>query len=278
MTLIESLVLALLHGLSRFLPIGAEAHERLLGELLSWPAADGLWRSSFALGALGALVLFFIHDWASILSSWIQMMLQRKKPMTFDERFPFFLVFFAALPAGGYWYLNEQLQMDPGRLLGQPTELMLGAGMAGGGLLLAFAERWSKRIKGLFDIALLDSMLFGIGQCLSVLPGMSGSVGPMSISLLRNYHLEAATKLIPLFALPLLAFEAGKVLSVMDWSAPQPIAGASWMQWSLCLLVSTAASFLSLRVLTDQIRRTGFGGWIVYRGVVGLALLAAHFW
>ena len=278
MTLIESLSLALLHGLSRFLPIGSAAHERLLSELLDWPASDALWRSTFALGTLAALVLFFIHDWASILSSLIQMVLQRKKPMTFDERFPFFLVFFAALPAGASWYLNDRMRMSPEQLFSSSSELMLGAGMLGGGLLLSFAERWSRQIKGLFDIDIIDSLLFGIGQCLSVLPGMGGSVGVMSVSLLRNYHLEAATKLIPLFSLPLLIFDAGHILSVIDWNGASPMPSASWTQWWLCVTLSAGAGFLSLRVLTDQIRKSGFQGWIAYRGLVALVLLGLYFW
>lgn len=282
MTLLESLVLAVIHGLSRFLPLGAEAHEKLLQQTLGWPAAEPVWKSTFAVGSLLALLVFFIHDWASILSSFLQLVFGRKKPMTFDERFPFFLIFCTALPAGTYWYLKEQMGMDP-ELLPEPffkgdSSLLLLGGMAVGAGLLWFAGQWSKRTRGLFDLDILDSLIFGLGQCLGAIPGLNGSTGMMSLALLRNYHLEAATKLVGLFSLPLVSFEAGRALSVIDWHSSAPISGSSWLQWLLCVAVSAAATFFGLRVLTDQIRKNGYGRWIGYRLLVSVVLLGLHFW
>lgn len=282
MTLLESLVLAVIHGLSRFLPLGAEAHEKLLQQALGWPAAEPVWKSTFAVGSLIALLIFFIHDWVSILSSFFQLLLARKKPMTFDERFTFFLIFCTALPGGGYWYLKEQMGIDP-ELFPEPflkgdSSLLLVAGLAAGSGLLWFAGQWSKRTRGLFDLDILDSLIFGLGQCLGAIPGISPATGMASLGLLRNYHLEAATKLIGLFSLPLISFEAGRALSVIDWHSSAPVSGTSWVQWLLSVVVSAAATFFGLRVLSDQIRKNGFGPWIGYRLLVSAVLLGLHFW
>jgi len=277
MTLIESLLLAVIHGLSRFIPIAGDAHERILEQLLGWPTTDLLWKSSFALGSLLALLVFFIHDWASILSSFIQVIVARKRPMTFDERFPFFLIFFSVLPGGGYWYLKEQQGIDPENLLPSHSNLILAAGLFAGAILLLIGERWSKKTRGLFDIDLMDSTVFGAGQCLAALPGITGSLGMSVMSLLRNYHLEAATKLIALFSLPMISFEAGRMLSALDWSARTPFGETTWLQWALSVLVAGAATFVSLRVFTDQIRKSGFGRWVAYRILLGTGLIVLHF-
>ncbi|MFN7685616.1 MAG: undecaprenyl-diphosphate phosphatase [Oligoflexia bacterium] len=285
MTLVESIVLALIHGLSRFLPVGAEAHSRILEELLSWPVEDPQWHASFAVGSFAALVLFFIHDWASILSSFLQMLFSRKKPMTFDERFPFFLLLFAAIPAAAFWYLKHQMGMTPEQLFAShsyahssQTPLLLAGGMMAGALLLVLSERWSKKTRGLFDLQILDSALFGAFFCLGAVPGLDGTLAMISLALLRNYHLEAATKLVPLFCLPVIGFEAGQALSLVDWRGTNPFGGTTWLQWLIAVGVSCGATFLGLKILTEQIRKRGFGTWIGYRFLIGAVLVGLYFW
>lgn len=282
MTLIESLVLALIHGLSRFLPLGSEAHEQLLQQLLGWPVADPAWRSSFAIGSLLALLLFFIHDWASIFSSFIQVLL-RKKPMTFDERFPLFLMGSLVLPALGYWYCVHQLGLVLDAPTGSPARTATVLAMAGGAVLLWMGERWNRRNKGLFDLNAMDAVLFGIAQCAGVLPGMNPAVGLMIVCLFRNYHLEAATKLVGLFSLPLILMIAlGSLGSTgdarIDWHSGQPLPGTGWIQWILSVVIAAGATYFGLKVLTDQIRRSGYAGWITYRMVLAALLLGLHLW
>ena len=84
MTLIESIILAALHGFGRFIPISSDAHTSLLQGFLSFPLPDAAWKTTFALGTLLALILYFIHDWASILSSLIRVVVYRKRPMTLN--------------------------------------------------------------------------------------------------------------------------------------------------------------------------------------------------
>lgn len=277
MTLIESLALALIHGLSRFLPIGSEAHEQILHQTLGWPLADPAWRSSFAMGSLLALLVFFIHDWASIFSSFIQVLL-RKKPMTFDERFPLFLMGSLVLPALAYWYGRDQMGLDMDHLLEARAGITIIASMAAGAALLWTGERWNRRNKGLFDLNATDSVLFGAAQCLGVIPGMNPAVGIMIVCLFRNYHLEAATKLVGLFSLPLILLDAALGYSRVDWHSSQPLPGAGWMQWILSVGIASVAAYFGLRALTEQIRKSGYGGWSTYRMVLAALLLGLHFW
>jgi len=277
MTLIETLVLALIHGTARYLPIGSEAIERLFNKILGWPMSDPNWRGSFAMGSLAALLIFFIHDWASILASFIQVLF-RKKPMTFDERFPIFLMLAMLLPAGGYWYVKNQMGVEVSALIADPTGLWVSAGMAAGAFLLWVGERWNRKNKGLFDLNGGDSVLFGAAQSLAFLPGINPSTGTMAISQLRNYHPEAATKLIALFSLPFIAFESMRGFEAVDWRGSEPLAGTSWFHWSLAMGITAVATYFGLRVLTDQIRRNGYGGWVAYRLVIALVLVGLYFW
>ena len=184
MTLVESLLLAIIHGFSRFVPVNGEAHEAILSRFLGFPSASPEWIATFALGALLALLLYFIHDWASILSSFIQVVLYRKRPMTLDERLPFFLLLCMGIPFAVLFSLLRRLHLDS--LLGLQLEIQawLPWSLAGGTLILFLASRWSKRTQGLFNLGMLDSVLFGAGQALSWIPGMGGTL-PCTLPPLR---------------------------------------------------------------------------------------------
>ena len=264
-TLVESLLLAVIHGFSRFVPVNGEAHEAILNRFLGFPSASPEWIATFALGALLALLLYFIHDWASIFSSFIQVVLYRKRPMTLDERLPFFLLLCMGIPFAVLFSLLRRLHLDS--LLGLQLEIQawLPWSLAGGTLMLFLASRWSKRTQGLFNLGMLDSVLFGAGQALSWIPGMGGTLGMLGVSQLRNYHLEAATKLACLMSLPFVVFEAWGSRDLVLWGQVEPIPGTSWFQWGLALLASLLAGLFALKTLNEQIRQAGFGKLLAYR-------------
>jgi undecaprenyl-diphosphatase len=277
MTLIESLALAALHGFSRFVPISSEAHETLLQRFLHFPSTTPEWRTTFALGALIALLLYFIHDWASILSSLIQVAVYRKKPMTLDERVPFFMLFCMAIPFAGLWLLVRQSGMETLELIRESHAHWIAGALAVSSVLLHLSSRWSKKNKGLFDLGVIDSLLFGVGQAISWIPGVGGTLGILGVSQLRNYHLEAATKIACLMSLPFLGFEALGGVAAIQWGTSEPFSGTSWYQWGFTLLISMGAALLALRVLNDQIRQSGFGRLLVYRIILAAVLTGIPF-
>jgi undecaprenyl-diphosphatase len=277
MTLIESLALAALHGFSRFVPISFEAHESLLQYFLHFPSSSPEWRTTFALGALVALVLYFIHDWASILSSLIQVAVYRKRPMTLDERLPFFMLFCMAIPFAGLWYLLRQTGIGSLEMIQESHAHWIVGALAVSSVLLHFSSRWSRKNKGLFDLGVVDGFLFGIGQAISWIPGVGGTLGILGVSQLRNYHLEAATKIACLMSLPFVAFEALQGITAIQWGTGEPIAGTSWYQWGFTLLVAAGASLLALRMLNEQIRQFGFGRLIAYRIVLAAVIAGFQF-
>ncbi len=277
MTLLESMALAALHGFSRFVPVSSEAHESLLQHFLNFPQSGAEWRTTFALGSLIALTLYFIHDWASIASSLIQVAVYRKRPMTLDERMPFFMLFCMMIPFAGLWYLLRITENDSLGALQESHSTWIAGSMALTSVLLHLSSRWSKKGKGLFDLGIFDSLLFGMGQVISWIPGVGGPLGLLMVSQLRNYHLEAATKAACLMSLPFVALEALQGIQGIQWGAPEAFGGTSWYQWGFALVVATAFSLLALRVLNEQIRQFGFVRLAIYRLVVAAALAGIQF-
>ena len=169
------------------------------------------------------------------------------------------------IPFAVLFSLLRRLHLDS--LLGLQLEIQawLPWSLAGGTLMLFLASRWSKRTQGLFNLGMLDSVLFGAGQALSWIPGMGGTLGMLGVSQLRNYHLEAATKLACLMSLPFVVFEAWGSRHLVLWGQVEPIPGTSWFQWGLALLASLLAGLFALKTLNEQIRQAGFGKLLAYR-------------
>src|SRR6188768_4265884 len=107
MTLFQAVVHSVLHGFAEFLPISVSAHHSLLAYVLGWPAPAGAAMGAMGLGASLALLVHFRHDWASMISSFLTVLIYRKKPMTLDERLPIFILV-ATLPVLGAWYYLQE--------------------------------------------------------------------------------------------------------------------------------------------------------------------------
>jgi undecaprenyl-diphosphatase len=259
MTTFQAIVLSVINSFAEFLPISASAHHILVPYLLDWPMPSGAFAGALALGTLLSLLLYFIHDWASILSSFIQMILFRKKPMTLDERLPLF-IFVATVPAAIAWYylgwIMEKFADNPG---------LTAASLAAFGALLWFANSFSRKNKGMFDWNWLDSLLIGLGQAAMVVPGFDRLTGALSIGLLRNYNREAAAKFTFFAAAPLLAASAFKNLHELNLHSPSPMPDMTWLTFAVTIIVSALAGLLAIGGFMKQIQKKGFGQYIFYR-------------
>lgn len=274
MTLIESLALALLHGFSQFVPISAEAHEVLLARVLHFPGADEAWRTTFALAALAALVLYFLHDWLSILSSFLQTLIFRKRPMTLDERFAFFMAICTAAPVLGLWYLNHYWGISTLFAFRIRLGTFLVPILILSTMILHLAGRMNRKSKGPFDLNLPDSALFGLGQALAWFPGCGGVLGLVTVGQLRNYHLEAVTKFASLLSLPFLLIECLQGWNLVQWGMATPFGETSWAQWGAAFSAAATSAFFGVRLLNNGLRRSGFGRLVSYRIVIALILAA----
>src|SRR3712207_5657449 len=91
MTTFQAAIYALVFGMTQFLPVSTQAHQVFIPVVLGWQQPEGVFDGALSLGALIALLIYFRHDWASMISCFLQVILFRKRPMTLDERLPLFL-------------------------------------------------------------------------------------------------------------------------------------------------------------------------------------------
>ncbi len=273
MSTFQAVVYGIVYGFSEFLPISSAAHSALVAQITGWPQPAELLQGYFALGALLAIFFYFIHDWASMISSFLSVVLFRKKPMTLDERMPFFLMIATLPPVAAWYYLKDGM---PEQLT---DPLWMIAGLVLFSLLLALGEYMSRKNKGMFDWNWIDAFIIGVFQILMLVPACGRSLGALSGGMLRNYNREAIAKVSFFAAAPLLAGSAW--LHLRGFGA-HPAAtlpeGTSWITVGVALMATTLTALLVLGGFMKQIARKNLNTYGAYRVmlamVFGLVLVA----
>jgi undecaprenyl-diphosphatase len=271
MSMFQAVLHAVVHGFTEFLPVSASAHHALLAYLFSWSPPGPAMHGVLALGALLALLVYFRHDWASIISGFLGVILFRKKPMTLDERLPLF-IFAATVPLAAAWHASEERFAE---LAGNPP--LIAALLVGFAIPLWLVDRASRKSKGMFDWNGLDSAVVGIFQALSLIPGAGRSALSITGALARGYRRDAAVKFSLFAAAPILGASAFLGLREVAWGTGMPAPDLSWLSFWVALVVSLFASLLGIGGLVKHVVRGGMGHYVVYR-VLLAAAVAVVWW
>lgn len=271
MTTFQAIIYGIIHGFTEFLPVSANAHRLLLPYFLGWPEPSGPIAGALALGTLMSVLIFFRHDWLSMLSCFLQVLIYRKKPMTLDERLPIFLVL-TTIPTAFLWHSAQS-----SLFLNEWTNpIWILSGLIFFSIPLWLLESFNKRNKSMFNWNWLDCLIVGITQATQFFPG-SGSVdGGLIGAFFRNYNREAAVKYVFLSTAPFLATKAIIELRQINFHASSPTYDVSWLSFSAALLMATLTGLLTIGGFTKQLQRKGVGQYIAYRLLLAIAVGATY--
>jgi undecaprenyl-diphosphatase len=277
MTTFQAIIYSLLHGFAEFLPVSSSAHRMLFSYVTGWSEPSGAMLGALYLGSTLALLIYFIHDWASMISCFLQILIYRKKPMTPDERMPLFLIL-ATLPITLVWYyFHEDLAAHL-----DSSPLIVSGMLAGFGALLWFADSMSRKHKNMYDWNVIDSLAAGVAEIAALVPGCGRQTATVTGGLFRNYSREAAAKFTFFAAVPVLAGNAIVHLKGVSFHQAVPMTDVSWLSFYVAIVVALLASLLSIGAFFKHIRsRGGMGQYVVWRclvaaGIVGLYVVRAR--
>lgn len=273
MTTFQAIILGIIGGFSGFLPVSANVHHRLAAFFLGWPELSGPALGAVSLGTLISVLIYFRHDWASIISSLLQVILFRKKPMTLDERMSFFLVLTTVPTLGVKIYLADQI---PAIL--RENMLLSAAILAAFALPFIFLDSWGRKNKGMFDWNWLDSFLVGLGAATAIIPGFGAIDGVLIVALARNFNRESAVKFSFYVITPLLALNTYSLLNNLSFKAGPPMPDFSWLSFFIMVLVSGLCGLLAIGGVIKNMERGTFKQYGVYRIVLALVILGFAFW
>lgn len=265
MTWIEAVVLALVQGLTEFLPISSSAHLILPSQVFGWSDQGLAFDVAVHVGTLLAIVLYFRKEVVQLSAAWLWSVSGKKQ--TADSRLAW-LIILATIPAGlAGILLNDYIEAHLRSTMVIASTTIVFA------FALLLADKRGSRSLGLDKISVGAALVIGISQALALIPGTSRSGITMTAALLMGYTRNAAARYSFLLSIPLIA-AAGllKTKELLD--------SGSENDWWM-VMIGTGVAFVSayacihwFLVFLDKI---GFTPFVIYRLVLGLVLFTLVF-
>ena len=262
MSLIESIVLGIVQGLTEFLPISSSAHQRIVPALLGWEDPGAAFTAVTQLGTEAAVLIFFRHELWAIARAWLSGPRRYEDP---DVRLGWFLIV-ATIPIGilGFTFRND-IETGARNLWLIGTVLILFA------LVLGYADRHGRHEREISQLSIREGFLIGLAQSLSLVPGVSRSGATMSAGLLLGLQRPAAARFSFLLAVPAVVasglFELKDVIGG-DEHVNTPV-GNVLVATLVAFLVGYAAIAWLLRYLAHH----SVSLFVIYRILLGSTVL-----
>lgn len=247
MDYLQAVLLAVVQGLTEFLPISSSGHLILVPALLGWPDQGLAFDIAVHLGSLIAVVAYFRRDLFAMAVSLTRFEAGESRLAR--------QILFATVPLGlagiAFADLVETTLRSP---------LVIAASTAGFGLLL-WAGDLMRRQRGEHSLTWTEAMLIGCGQALALIPGTSRSGITMTCALALGLNREAASRFAFLLSIPAIAMVAvwQSVELALD---PAPI---PWIMLGLATALAALTAFGTIALFLDLIGRVGMGVFALYR-------------
>ncbi|MCL5426981.1 MAG: undecaprenyl-diphosphate phosphatase [Gammaproteobacteria bacterium] len=258
---LQVVVLAVVQGLTEFLPISSSAHLILVPVLTAWEDQGLAFDVALHLGSLSAVVIYFRQEiWQMVTSSLAAI---GGKGVDQDARLAFWVVL-ATLPVSIIGLLLHDVISHYMR-----STLIIGISLMGFGLLLGYAD-WRKRgTRSEYQLSLKDVLIIGGAQALALIPGTSRSGITMTAALLVGMSREGAARFSFLLSIPVIVLAGGlEVVGIIR--APQEV---EWIAMLVGTLLSGVSAYVCIHYFLVIIKKLGMQPFVIYRVLFGAWLL-----
>jgi len=257
---LEAILIGFVGAVTQILPISASAHQHLVQSITGWVQTDSITSVIYTCVSL-ALFIYYRHDWASIIASIFRVLLTFSKPMTIDERMPFFLVLSSAPPI-----LIDHFELLPD-FTSNIKPYWIAALLAVFTLPIFLAERMNRRNKCYLDWSFMDAIMVGIAQLTVFIPGAGRHFGFYTGAFFQNFQMEAAVKYSFLSFTPWLVYRA--ICMFPDSVTPIDSAfGMSPLSFGFMIIVTFFTATLTIGGFNRQVLKSGLTRYTIYRFLV----------
>jgi undecaprenyl-diphosphatase len=270
MPILQVIVLAVVQGLTEFLPISSTAHLYLTSWLLGWNTESLDFDIMLHLGTLVAVLIYFFRDWLEIIAHGFGIRFGRN-PELEHNRGLFWLLVIGSLPIGIAGLALNKYAETVWR-----TPVVMGFMLIAIGVVLWLAERSGKRTRDMSSINLLDTISIGLAQVLAIVPGCSRSGITISAGLFRGLSREAAARFSFLLATPAITAAAGKALYDIH-KHEGGLHSLLTAQFVVGVLVSAVTGCAVIAWFLSYLRHSGIRPFVYYRVIFGIIVLALAF-
>lgn len=268
MPLVQVIVLAILQGITEFLPISSSAHLALAPWLFGWKDQGLDYDIALHIGTTVSVLIYFFRDWLQILANGFgmtSMTFQDDPALSRNPKLLWYLVA-ATIPAGILGLLLKDVVETTLR-----SPFLMGSMLIAIGLLMYWAERRATHQRTIAEMTLADCMFIGCAQAMALIPGTSRSGITLTAGLLRNLDRATAARFSFLLSTPIVFAAAAKdalQLRKMDFAASGLAIGIVLSGITGCLVIAFLLKFL---------RTNSVKPFVIYRVIFGIIVIALAF-
>ena len=259
---VQLLVLALVQGVTEFLPISSSAHLILVPVLTDWPDQGLAFDIAVHVGTLLAVVGYFRARVTRLLVAGVRAPFVRA-PGT-DGRLAWLLVL-ATIPVGLAGLLLQDVVETALR-----GPLVIGAASIGFGLLLWWSDRGGGGTRDEDSLTWRDALVIGLFQAVALIPGTSRSGITMTAGLFLRLDRAAAARFSFLLSIPVIVLSG--LLQVAELIAAG--GGVAWGTLLAGTVLSALAAWACIHLFLQYIERLGMTPFVLYRVALGVVLIA----
>ena len=260
MSIEQVVILALLQGITEFLPISSSGHLILLPILTGWKDQGLITDVMVHMGSFVAVLAYFWRDVLDLLRGALDIVKRIKS----DNARKALYIILATIPAvifGLFVKVTGIIDAVRGAEIVAWNAIIFG-------VLLYLADRYGERIHRMEDISLKTAMLIGVAQAIAIIPGTSRSGITMTAGRALGMTRPEAARFSFLLGLP--AIGAAGVLVLSEAIAEgQAISNDAW----LAALLTFFAALAAIAFLMALVKRMSFLPFVIYRLALGSVLL-----
>ena len=262
MTFLQQLIIALVQGITEFLPISSSGHLILIPYITDFPDQGPLIDVAVHVGSLLAIVIYFWRDVLGLARGGFSTVGLANDPL---QKRLFLWVLVGTIPAvalGLFLKMGDYLE-------GFRSTDLVAINLIVYGLLLGAADRWGRQVKSFEDVTLRDAVLVGIAQAMALIPGTSRSGVTMTAARALGYDRVEAARFSFLLAIPAVA--GAGLLAILDLAE-----ASQQMQWDAlgAGVLTFIAAFATMAFLMNFLKKASMLVFVIYRVAVGILLLA----
>ncbi|MCX6416988.1 MAG: undecaprenyl-diphosphate phosphatase [Actinobacteria bacterium] len=262
MSWLQAIVLGISQGLTEFLPISSTAHTLIVSKLLGWPDPGAAFTAVTQVGTELAVVIYFRQDIARILKAWFASLTKKTERANPDAKMGWYVII-GTIPIGiaGLAFKSSIETTARNLWLVAATLIVMG-------ILLGLADRYARHTKSETDINTKNAVLFGFGQALALIPGVSRSGATITAGLAMGFKRDVAARYSFLLAIP--AVFASAALTAGD------ISSDSFVNWPATIgatIVAFVVGYFVIASLMKYLQTRTFLPFVIYRIALGTLLM-----
>ena len=259
MDIIQTIVLAIIQGLTEFLPISSSAHLILVSDLSDWSDQGIAFDVALHLGTLLAVLYYFRAE--------IFDMVKAKHFTSMDNAInsQLGIIVISTLPivlVGGLFndFVTENLR----------TSMVIALASIFFGIILYLADTNQQQRSQVVNLSLKLGLIIGLFQVLALIPGTSRSGITIAAGLFLGLSRVEASRFSFLLAIPVII--AASVLQSYELLTNDQIS-INYMNFILGIAISSFVAFLTIQWFLELVARIGMLPFVIYRVLLGLIII-----